>query len=187
MNSLIQLARMEQAEKIKALIEASARELSRQDYTPHQIEAALTSAWGLDTQLVKDETYYVITLANDIIGCGGWSFRKTLFGGDGRKDRDNQPLNPATDAAKIRAFFIHPDHARTGLGRQLLIHCEQQAWDHGFRRLELGATLPGQRLYQTMGYTAGEPYDFATGPQATLTIIPMFKTLSARPGAAASS
>lgn len=177
----IQLATEKNAGDITSLIQLSARQLGRSDYSSAQIEAALSSAWGLDSQLISDKTYYLIMAGRTLAGCGGWSFRRTLFGSDSRGDRDSSRLDPAVDAAKIRAFFIHPNHARQGLGTQLLIHCERQAWDFGFTRLELGATLPGVRLYSTLGYVAGEPYDFPTGPDSSLTIIPMSKALQCRP------
>ena len=177
----IQLATEKNAGDITRLIQLSARQLGRSDYSSAQIEAALNSAWGLDSQLIADKTYFQVMAGRTLVGCGGWSFRRTLFGSDSRGDRDSSPLDPAKDAAKIRAFFIHPDHARQGLGTRLLIHCEQQAWDSGFTRLELGATLPGVRLYSTLGYLAGEAYDFPTGPDTVLAIIPMSKILRCRP------
>lgn len=181
MNIEITSAKLQDAQEISDLIHISARKLSERDYSTEQIEAALTSAWGLDTQLIADQTYFIVKSGETIIGCGGWSYRKTLFGNNQRKQRDNSALDPKCDAAKIRAFFIHPDHARKGLGKQLLVHCEQQAWDNGFTKLELGATLPGQRLYKSFGYVAGEPYEYEAAPNVKLTIVPMSKTLLNRP------
>jgi len=170
-------ATLADAAAIGQLIELSARGLSQSDYSSEQIEGALGSAWGLDTQLIHDGTYYTIWYQTQMVGCGGWSFRQTLFGSDARKERDSAVLDPAADAAKIRAFFIHPDFARQGLGSMLLAYCEQAAAGKGFRRLELGVTLPGYRLYTRHGYSAGEAYEYATTPQASITIIPMFKAL----------
>lgn len=138
------------------VIAESARSLGRTDYTLEQIEAALEGAWGVDTQLIKDGTYFVAEAGNRIVGCGGWSFRRTLFGADARPDREPARLDPAHDPARIRAFFIHPDHARRGIGRALLERCEEEAKQHGFTSAALAATLPGERLYGALGYQAVE-------------------------------
>ncbi|MES2208375.1 MAG: GNAT family N-acetyltransferase [Pseudomonadota bacterium] len=174
-------AQLAHTSQIEALIQLSVRELSQLDYTTEQIESALEKVLGLDTQLIKDQTYFILQSGNEIVGCGGWSYRKTLFGSDNRQQRDNGVLDPKIDAAKIRAFFIHPHHVRKGLGKQLLMYCEQQAWDRGFTKLELGATLPGQRLYKNFGYIAAAPYDYEIAPNLYMPIVPMSKTLSTRP------
>ena len=109
------------------LIAVSARELGRNDYAPEQVEGALRGAFGTDTQLIRDGTYFVIEAGGRLAGCGGWSRRRTLFGSDARSDRDSTELDPTVDAAKIRAFFIHPEFARRGLGTLLLERCEQAA------------------------------------------------------------
>src|SRR5271167_5035944 len=127
---------------LQALIARSARGLSKQDYRPAQVEGALRGAFGVDTQLLADQTYYVVEEAGQFVGCGGWSFRSTLFGGDARKDRDSSTLDPKTQAAKIRAFFVDPSHARRGIGSMLLDYCENQAGAHGYLAVELMATLP---------------------------------------------
>lgn len=178
---ILEHAKIEDKNLISELIRSSVWGLSTDDYTDEQIEAALKGAMGLDTQLIQDGTYFVVKFAGEIVGCGGWSFRKTLFGSDDRKHRNTSRLDPLTDAAKIRAFFVHPRHARKGLGSILLTHCEQAAWDAGFRRLELGATAPGKRLYQQYGYQAGESYEFGASPDTSITITPMHKTLAMRP------
>jgi GNAT superfamily N-acetyltransferase len=134
------------------LVATSTRGLSRNDYSDEQIEAALGGAMGVDTQMIEDGTYSVVYTGRAIAACGGWSRRKTLFGADAARERDPQFLDPATDAARIRAFFVHPDFARRGIGRMLLQHCESAAEAEGFRRTELMATLPGQRLYLSAGY-----------------------------------
>jgi GNAT superfamily N-acetyltransferase len=141
---------------LRALIARSIRELGAGDYTPEQIEGALTGAFGIDTSLILDGTYFVvITEGGEIVGCGGWSRRATLFGSDARVDRDDAWLDPRTDAAKIRAFFVHPAHARQGVGRWLLERSEAEAARAGFIAFELMATLPGKRLYENYGYVAG--------------------------------
>lgn len=163
---------------LEALIARSARELSKGDYTPEQVEAALRGAFGVDTQLIRDQTYFVIESGGECIGCGGWSYRRTLFGSDARAERDASALDPQRDAAKIRAFFIDPAHARKGLGQALLEHCESQARAHGFSRCELMATLPGVRMYAARGYVGGElihhPLD---GSGLTIQFVPMSKQL----------
>ncbi len=177
----IKKATLADAERISQLISASVWALSTGDYSDEQIATALQNAWGLDTQLLHDQTYFCIWTNEELAGCGGWSFRKTLFGSDNREDRDTGELDPAVDAAKIRAFFIHPDHARKGLGSLLLQHCELAAWNAGFRKLEMGATLPGMRLYQEHGYRPGESLAFPTSDTTSIEIIPMYKTLTSMP------
>src|SRR5690606_18324003 len=118
-----------------------------------EIEGAIQYVFSVDTELVDDQTYFVVEKEGEIVGCGGWSKRKTLFGGDQFEGRDNSGcLDPAKDAAKIRAFFIHPKFARQGLGRRLLQHCEQEALLNEFTQLEMMATLPGVKLYAAFGY-----------------------------------
>jgi len=157
------------------LIAASARELSKDDYAPEQVEGALRGAFGTDTQLIRDGTYFVIEAGGRLAGCGGWSRRRTLFGSDARSDRDSTELDPAVDAAKIRAFFIHPEFARRGLGTLLLDRCEQAAVAHGFRRFELMATLPGVRLYAARGYQAGSRIEWPVGEGVAIPFVPMSK------------
>lgn len=163
------------------LIAASARELSRADYTPEQVEGALRGAFGTDTQLIRDGSYFVIEAEGRLAGCGGWSRRRTLFGSDARADRDSTELDPAKDAAKIRAFFIHPDFARRGLGTLMLDRCEQDAMAHGFTRFELMGTLPGVRLYSARGYRAGERIDWPLGDGLSIPFIPMSKDAGPSP------
>ena len=137
--------------------------------------------FGVDTQLIADGTYFV-ALASEagkpaIAACGGWSKRKTLFGSDHYASREDALLDPAHDAAKIRAFFVHPEWARRGIGTQLLELCEAAARQAGFRRFEMGATLAGVPLYRARGYTAGEQRDVPLGPGFTLPIIYMVKSV----------
>jgi ribosomal protein S18 acetylase RimI-like enzyme len=157
------------------LIASSARELSRGDYAPETVEGALRGAFGVDTQLIRDGSYFVFESGGRLAGCGGWSRRRTLFGSDARADRDATELDPATDAAKIRAFFIHPDFARQGLGSQLLERCERDAAAHGFTRFELMGTLPGVRLYAARGYTAAAAIEWPLGGGLTIKFVPMSK------------
>jgi len=164
---------------LNALIARSARGLSTAEYRPAQIEGALRGAFGVDTQLLADETYYVVEDGGQIVGCGGWSFRSTLFGSDARAGRDSSTLDPATQAAKIRAFFVDPSHARRGIGSLLLEHCEQEARRWGFARVELMATLPGVKLYAARGYVGSPMVRFDVGSGEAIEFIPMHKTLVA--------
>ena len=164
---------------LDALIARSARGLSSGDYRPGQIEGALRGAFGVDSQLLADETYFIVEDAGQIVGCGGWSFRSTLFGGNARAGRDSAILDPGTQAAKIRAFFVDPDHARRGIGSLLLDHCENQALAHGYSEVELMATLPGARLYAARGYSAGSLLRFDVGSGESIEFIPMRKRLVA--------
>lgn len=135
-----------------ALIDASVRELSRGFYTPAQIESGLRFVFGPDTQLIDDGTYFVVFDGTTLAAAGGWSRRRTLYGGDQTKSGPDPLLDPAVEAARIRAFFVHPGHARRGLARLLLEHCTADARAQGFRSLELMATLPGEPLYLALGF-----------------------------------
>jgi GNAT superfamily N-acetyltransferase len=129
----------------------------------------------VDTQLIEDGTYFVVETEGKLVGCGGWSKRRTLFGGDAHADRNAQELDPRTDAAKIRAFFVDPDYARRGIGRALLERCEREARAHGFHRFELMGTLPGVRLYEALGYVGRERVHYPVGPGVTIEFVPMHK------------
>ena len=135
----------------------------------------------MDTQLIRDGSYFVIEAGHRLAGCGGWSRRRTLFGSDARADRDATELDPARDAARIRAFFIHPDFARRGLGTQLLERCEHDAITHGFASLEMMATLPGVRLYAARGYQGASPIDWPLGDGLTIRFLPMSKAAPRSP------
>jgi len=155
--AVLRKATLEDRPAIAELIAASARGLSRDDYTEEQIESAIaTGVFGVDTQLVDDGTYYVAENEGRMIGCGGWSKRKTLFGGDRFASREAEELDPRRDPARIRAFFVHPEWSRRGIGKAILDRCESDARTHGFRSFELMATLPGRRLYEAEGYVAEE-------------------------------
>jgi GNAT superfamily N-acetyltransferase len=175
MPAQIRPATMEEKPLLEALIARSARGLSTEDYSTEQIEGALRGAFGVDTQLIRDQTYFIAELDGEIVGCGGWSHRKTLFGGDARVDREAGELDPSTDAAKIRAFFIDPNYARRGIGRAILDACERAARAQGFRRFEMMATLPGVRLYQVCGYIAQENVSYPVGGGVTIPFVRMRK------------
>jgi len=153
----IRLARTADIPTLHRIIEASVRGLQAGDYTPAQIDGALGGVLGLDTQLIADQTYFLAETSAEgkspiAVGCGGWSHRKTLYGSDRGPGREATPLDPATDAAKIRAIFVHPGWARRGLGSLILRHCEEAASAAGFRRFEMGSTLTGVPLYALKGY-----------------------------------
>ncbi len=201
---------------LRELIEASVRGLQAGDYSPAQLEGALRTVYGVDTQLITDGTYFAAEATDALgaesgavesrraeslgtgssaaessgvraresrllVGCGGWSKRKTLFGGDRWKKlvagREDSLLDPATDAAKIRAFFVHPDWARRGIGGMILAACEEAAWAAGFRRLEMGATLTGVPFYRAKGYVELESVEAPLGNGLTLPIVRMGKVL----------
>ncbi|MBL0172150.1 MAG: GNAT family N-acetyltransferase [Gemmatimonadaceae bacterium] len=153
----IRLAQLDDVPALNTLIVESADALSRGFYRPDEIEALITHVFGVDTQLIHDGTYFVIEQEGTPVACGGWSARCTLFGGDQAKSNTDLRLDPTTEAARIRAFFVHPSVARQGLGRRLLVHCETAAVAAGFRRAELMATLPGEPLYRALGYSVLEP------------------------------
>ncbi len=182
-------ATLEDQPVLGELIARSIRGLGADDYSQGQIDAALNGAFGVDTALIRDGTYFVaITQSGKIVGCGGWSRRRTLFGSDARAERDDADLDPRTEAAKIRAFFVDPAHARQGIGRALLERSESEAEAAGFSRLELMATLPGVRLYERYGYVPGESLSYPLPGGFSIRFVPMSKQIdSGGPAAAAPS
>lgn len=168
---------MEEREAIKELIAESARHLSREHYSDEQIEAAIVTVFGVDTDLIEDGTYFVAEESGVLVGCGGWSKRKTLFGGDQYSARDAGYLDPATEPAKIRAFFIHPDHARKGIARAILARCDDEARAEGFRGMELMATLPGIEFYKSCGFVPVGNLDLDLKDGVKLELVPMRKDL----------
>jgi GNAT superfamily N-acetyltransferase len=164
------------------LIEASVRVLQAADYTAAQIEGALGTVLGLDTQLIADRTYFVAETssqeerATQIAGCGGWSKRKTLFGADRGPGRLPELLNPATDAAKVRAIFVHPDFARRGLGSLILATVEHAAREAGFQSYEMGSTLTGVPLYRLKGYVEVETIAVPLANGEALPVVKMIKS-----------
>ena len=151
---------MDDIEPLRDLIDLSARGLNSEHYTSEQVESILKYVYGVDSQLIRDQTYFVVQEESNYIGCGGWSYRNTLYGGDQRKaDEPDNLLNPATDAARIRAFFVHPNWARKGIGSLLMTACEEAAREKGFHRMELMATLTGELLYARFGFQTVEEVD----------------------------
>lgn len=166
------------------LIDASVRVLQAGDYSPEQLEAALKTVFGVDSQLIEDGTYFVAEtkvaadkthLQPAIAGCGGWSKRKTLYGGDQWRARQDSLLDPRTDAAKIRAFFVHPNWARQGVGTLILNACEEAAKSAGFTRCEMGATLTGVKLFQARGYVPMQSLEVPLLNGISLPIVRMAK------------
>ena len=146
---------------IQSLIARSARQLSAPYYTPAQAEAMIQHVFGVDSQLIADATYFVIETDAQLSACGGWSKRQTLFGGDQTKIGPDPLLDPATQPARIRAFFVDPGMARRGLGRQLMDECAVEAHAAGFSALELVSTLPGEPLYLATGFTVIERFELS--------------------------
>jgi N-acetylglutamate synthase-like GNAT family acetyltransferase len=168
------------------LIEASIRGLQAGDYTAAQIEGALGTVLGLDTQLIRDKTYFVAeTLDQNAkarsVGCGGWSKRKTLFGADRGPGRVTELLDPETDAAKVRAIFVHPEFARRGLGSLILARVEAEAAAAGFQRFEMGSTLTGVPLYKLKGYVEVEQIEVPLANGEALPVVRMEKPPAERP------
>jgi GNAT superfamily N-acetyltransferase len=179
----IRKARPADVPRLREVIDASVRGLQAGDYTPAQIEGALASVYGVDSQLIADGTYLVAEIQEagppnpTIVGCGGWSKRKTLYGGDQFAGREDSLLDPARDAAKIRAFFVHPVWARRGIGTLILEACESAAREAGFTRLEMGATLSGVAFYRAKGYADLEPMEVPLGNGEALPILRMAKNV----------
>jgi N-acetylglutamate synthase-like GNAT family acetyltransferase len=188
----IRLATEEDVPALRALIDASVRALQSKDYSEEQIDNALKTVFGVDSQLIADRTYFVAELAaprlpvagsaankvlpaNVMAGCGGWSRRKKLYGGDAWTAERIGMLDPAVDAAKIRAFFVAPACARMGVGTRILQACEDAAFAEGFRRFEMGATLTGVKLFAARGYQELERITLDIGGGERLPVVRMEK------------
>lgn len=175
----LRLARGEDIPALVTLIAASVRGLSTAEYSPAQREQALLTAFTVDTRLIADQTYFAaVSAGGGLAGCGGWSRRKTLCGGDLHAVRDDGWLDPAVDAAKIRAIFVHPRWAHEGLGAHLLRAAEEAAAAAGFSRVEMGATLTGAPLYRRAGYQELERLAIPIGSGLSLPVVRMAKLLS---------
>ncbi len=163
---------------LEKLIPASVRGLQADYYSPEQMEGALGTVFGVDTQLIRDGTYFVAEVDSEIVACGGWSRRKTLFGSDHASEKDDAWLDPARDAARIRAFFVHPAWARRGLGSRIMQACEEAAIAAGFSRLELVATLPGEPLYRAHGFEPGDRFRVPLVNGESLPVVRMSKSMA---------
>jgi GNAT superfamily N-acetyltransferase len=148
-------ARREDLDALRALMDAAISELQKPFLDESQI-ASSRMIMGLDTQLVEDGTYFIVEADGEIVGCGGWSRRATLYGGDQTPGRSAALLDPARDAARVRAMYTHPQHTRKGIGRLILSLCEEAARAEGFTKVELMATMSGVPLYRACGYEPGE-------------------------------
>lgn len=175
----IRPAHVDEIPALEQLIARSVRALSVGYYTARQVELALVHVFGVDSQLIADGTYFVVEVDGQLAACGGWSKRRTLYGGDQMKEGEDNLLDPGTEAARIRAFFVDPAFARRGIGKQLIEACEAAAQAAGFTRLEMGATLPGEPLYAAVGYHAVERLAVPLPGGETLPIIRMEKHLPA--------
>jgi N-acetylglutamate synthase-like GNAT family acetyltransferase len=177
-NLILRRATSDDVPALETLIADSARGLGQSDYSPTQIEAAIGTAWAVDRHLIQDGSLWIAEVSGEIVGCGGWSRRRAVAGASTTVS-EIDVLSPGNDAARIRGFFVHPRWARRGIGTALLTKCEEEAQAAGFDSLELLATLPGERLYASRGYTSGEPYEFPLGHGQSNTVIPMRKVLRA--------
>jgi GNAT superfamily N-acetyltransferase len=177
MNLTHRLAQIDDLPVLNALMTRSIENLQSGFLSPEQVRAS-HQVMGLDTQLVKDQTYFMIESDGYLVGCGGWSWRATLFGGDDSiVAREPLPLDPATDAAKIRAMYVDPDFARRGIGMRIMTLCESAARDAGFARAEMMATLAGVPLYRACGYTDIEAIEATSREGVAVPLIRMGKTL----------
>ena len=162
--------------ELRALMDASIRTLIGAYLDPARVDASF-EIMGVDTQLIEDGTYFVVECEGRISGCGGWSRRATLFGGDHSAGRDARHLDPATEPARVRAMYTHPDFARRGIGRLVLSLCEAAAAREGFRSLELVATVAGEPLYRACGFSIVERFDFPTSKAVTVPLARMAKRI----------
>ena len=173
----IRLATAADVPALRELIPFSARELSRGFYTPEETESAIRHVFGPDSRLIADGTYFVAEEDGALAGCGGWSRRRTLYGGDQTKSGEEAMLDPATEPAKVRAFFVHPDFARRGVGSRILEACLAAARAAGFRRVELASTLPGVPFYAARGFVERERLEAPMADGRGLPIVRMEREL----------
>ncbi|MEK6279655.1 MAG: GNAT family N-acetyltransferase [Acidobacteriota bacterium] len=178
MKITIRLAEVDDISELKKLITESVTHLSANYYTLKQINSGLLHVFGVDTQLIQDGTYFIAERENQIVGAGGWSKRETLYGGDQRKaDQPDPLLDPRTEPARIRAFYIHPRFSRQGVGTMILQACEDAARAAGFKRVELAATLPGEPFYSAHGYQKAEEIPIETPDGESLATFRMTRFL----------
>jgi GNAT superfamily N-acetyltransferase len=177
MSYTLRLAQERDVPGLENLIPLSVRALQAAHYSPAQMEAALGPVFGVDRELIDDGTYFVAESAGTLVGCGGWSRRQSLFGGN-RADTASALLDPMRDPARIRAFFVHPEWARQGIGRGIMHACEAAITAAGFRAVALVATLAGEPLYASFAYTATRRYEIRLSNGMHLPVVHMVKTLS---------
>jgi GNAT superfamily N-acetyltransferase len=172
----LRLARSDDMPVLSALMGRAIGELLQAFLPPEGVKASY-EVMGLDTQLIADGTYFVVEDGDEIAGCGGWSRRATLFGGDHSAGRDAAMLDPKVDAARVRAMYTHPDHTRKGVGRLVLDACENAARAEGFDRVEMAATMGGVPLYRACGYHDIEPFEAVTSSGYRVPLMRMGKGL----------
>ena len=177
MNWTPRLAHERDIPALELLIPLSVRTLQAPYYSAAQMDAAIGPVFGVDRQLIRDATYFVVEDGGQIVGCGGWSKRKTMYGGDRGRAGEDPELDPRRDAARVRAFFVHPQWARRGIGRSILVTCEGEALKAGFQRAELVATLAGEALYAAFGYAVVERYEAPMTGGLSLPVVRMAKGL----------
>jgi GNAT superfamily N-acetyltransferase len=170
------LAREDEIAELERLIPLSVRALQTPYYSAAQMEAALGTVFGVDSQLIRDGTYFVVEHETQLVGCGGWSKRRSLYGGDAHRIEPDSELDPSRDAARVRAFFIHPTWARRGIGRSIMIACEQAIIAAGFRKVDIVATLAGEPLYASFGYAVVERYEIPMAGGLNLPVVRMTKS-----------
>lgn len=171
-------AKFSDVDNLESLINLSAKSINSAYYSKQEVDAALGNAWGVDLQLISDNTYWVVENSEGfLVGCGGWSKRKLLFGKNEVADSSDNELIPGIDSARIRAFFVHPDFTRKGIGKKLLKLCEDEASLLGFDSLELVSTLSGVKLYSSNGYLPQKSYEIDLGNGITNKVVSMSKSL----------
>ncbi len=165
---------------LDALIPISVRTLQAPYYSPPQMEAALGPVFAVDRQIIRDGTYFVVERDGMIVGCGGWSRRRSLYGGDAGREQEAEQLDPRRDAARVRAFFVHPEWSRRGIGRSIMIACELAIIGAGFSRVDIVATLAGEPLYASFGYAVVERFEITMEGGLSLPVVRMNKSLERR-------
>jgi GNAT superfamily N-acetyltransferase len=172
------LAQLEDVPELNVLIPISVRALQAQHYSQAQMDAAIGPIFGVDRQLIRDQTYFVVEDKGRIVGCGGWSRRESLSGSDINRQKDDALLDPRIHSARVRAFFIHPDYARRGIARSIMQECERAILAAGSRKVEISATLTGEPLYKSFGYAVVEYYDIPMSDGLKLPVVRMAKSIS---------
>jgi GNAT superfamily N-acetyltransferase len=173
----LRLAREDDVPALEVLIPLSVRTLQAAHYSPAQMEAALGPVFGVDRQLIRDGTYFVAAADGQIIGCGGWSKRRSLYGSDQGRSTEDSLLDPAQDPAHVRAFFVHPAWARRGIGRSIMSACEHAIIAAEFRTVDLVATLAGEPLYASFGYAVVERYEIPMTGGLCLPVVRMTRRM----------
>jgi GNAT superfamily N-acetyltransferase len=179
MDWVLRLACDDDIPQLETLIERSVRKLQASYYSTAQMDGALGTVFGVDRQLIRDETYFVVEQDGALIACGGWSKRESLFGSDAARAKKDGLLDPTRHPARVRAFFVQPEFARRGLARAILEACEEAIRAAGFRRIELGATLPGVPFYRAFDYQESERLEVPLTNGLSLPIVRMTKNLTA--------